>query len=642
MIEITFYNVTKYFGANQIFDKLSFEIQTGEKVGLIGRNGAGKSTLFKLITGMETIEDGEISIRKDATIGYLEQIPVYPEDFRVLDVLKTAFAEQLAIQEKIKSFEESMSRNDGQDLERILREYGDLQERFERLGGYEMENNLNRITMGLKISHLKNQRFSSLSGGEKTRVTLAVMLLKRPEILLLDEPNNHLDTESLEWLEEFLRNYSGTIIVISHDRYLLDHVVEKIIMIEERDAKVYQGNYSNYVIEYEKERVLEEESYNRQQKEIKKVREAIKKLHDWGVRADNEKFHRRAASMEKRLEKIEPLKKPTSPRVFAMDFSDGSRSGQDVIKVSGLKITFSGQSLFNGLDFIVRYGERIAILGPNGCGKTTLLRIITGELIPEEGRVVIGSSVKFDLLEQDVKFPDESSTILECYRSQIPSSQEEARSKLARFHFKGDSVFRCLQELSGGERKRLRLCLMMQTDLNLLILDEPTNHLDIGSREALEEALLEFSGTIVCVSHDRYFINRIVDRISYLSCGRIENHWGGYETFRQALVEKKLSESEEMKESRLNLPTKNPQSSKLPAKNLQPSKSIDDGRRQEGELEEEIMKVEQEISEVQRTMELVGTNSTELQRLYENQRQLESRRDELLEEWVKLDVRDGR
>jgi ATP-binding cassette subfamily F protein 3 len=627
MIEIILHNAEKYFGANQVFAKMSFEIQKGEKVGIIGRNGAGKSTLFRLIAGMETIDNGEISIRKDATIGYLEQMPVYPEDFSVLDILKTAFAELLAVQERIKCYEENMSYSEGPDLERILREYGDLQERFERMGGYEMENDLNRVALGLKISHLKDQKFAWLSGGEKTRVSLATMLLKRPEILLLDEPNNHLDTESMEWLEDFLRNYPGTILVISHDRYLLDHVVDKIILLEGKGAKIYLGNYSYYVIEHEKERVLEEEAYSRQQKEVKRVRESIKKLHDWGVRADNEKFHRRAASMEKRLEKMETLKKPNINHALAMNFLDGSRSGRDVIELAGLKKGFSGRSLFVELDFLVRYGERIAILGPNGCGKTTLLRIISGDLGPDEGRVVIGSNVRYGLLEQDVNFSDESITILECYRNQIPSSQEEARSKLARFNFKGDSVFRRLRELSGGERKRLRLCLMMQLNVNLLILDEPTNHLDIDSREALEEALLEFAGTIVCVSHDRYFINRIADRIGYLTCGRIENHWGDYESFRQALVEKSSSESERMKEDRPNT---------VPVRSRQSVSSVSDNRgNREEELEEEIIKVEQEISKLKRSMALVGTDSIELQRLYEIQRQLEARRDELLDEWVK-------
>ncbi|MCA1319975.1 ABC-F type ribosomal protection protein [Bacillus tianshenii] len=568
MMLCTINDISKSFAGTKIFENLSLDIQEKDRIGLVGRNGSGKTTIFQLISGKEMPDTGAIHIKKGINVGYLSQIPSFPEGTRGEDVLSSAFSEAMVIQEKLRTFELQMTQEtDDIRLQRIMEEYGVLQERFSFMGGYEIEAEIQKIANGLKISHLLSQDFASLSGGEQTKICLGFILLQNPELLLLDEPTNHLDIFSVEWLEQYLRDYSGTVVVISHDRYFLDEVATKIIDLEDGETHVYHTNYSGFIKEKEDRLLLEFAAYQEQQKKIKKMKETIKRLKEWANQANppNAAMHRRAKSMQKALDRMEKVKRPILERkAMGLTFEGSERSGKDVLSMEALAKSFNGRKLFDQLDLHVFFQERVAIVGQNGTGKTTLLKILLGEEHPDSGELKVGSNVKIGYLSQHVEAATPKQTLIDAFREYVPITQEQARHVLAKFLFYGPSVFKRVENLSGGEKMRLRLAQLMYQDINLLILDEPTNHLDIESREVLEEALEDFSGTIVTVSHDRYFLNKYFEKTCWLEGGRLTTYTGNYQYARNkrkellgsgiqgAEVKKKIAPTERVKK---NAPT---------------------------------------------------------------------------------------
>lgn len=542
MITLSVNSISKMFGGNTIFENLSLEIHEGDRVGLVGRNGSGKTTLFKLLAGEDIPDSGQIHWRKGITIGYLEQIPVFQSEITALDVLKTAFVSLVEMETKMKELEVMMASPNlsAVELERCIEKYGQLQDQYTLLGGYEMDANIDRISNGLSIRPLLDQSFQSLSGGEKTKIGLAQLLLKQPDLLLLDEPTNHLDLMSVEWLGQFLKEYKGTVVMVSHDRYFLDDVVTKMLDLEDGEITSYIGNYSVFVKEKEERFLKEFQAYEEQQKKIKKMKEAIKRLREWANRANppNEGLHKRARNMERALERMEKLDRPILNRKkMNLEMEVADRSGKDVVVMKAVNKSFGEQVLFQDANLHIQFRERVAMVGENGTGKSTLIKMLLGQEQVDSGELKLGSNVKVGYLSQHI-FPDKKDeTVIELFRDEIKVTEGEARHILARFLFYGHSVFRKVSQLSGGEKMRLRLAQMMYQDLNFLILDEPTNHLDIESREVLEEALEEFNGTILAVSHDRYFLDKLFDRIYWIKDKRLHQFAGGYQWARGKLLE---------------------------------------------------------------------------------------------------------
>lgn len=543
MIACSVNQVSKMYGGNLLFDNISFEIQEGDRIGLVGRNGSGKTTLLKLLAGEEIPDSGLIHWKKGISIGYLAQIPDYHNELLTKDILKTAFSELLQMEVKLRKLEEEMGHESNEaKLGELMEHYGNMQDNFSVKGGYEIEASIERIVNGLKIHDLLDQQYLALSGGEKTKVGLAFILLKNPDLLLLDEPTNHLDLVTVEWLGTFLQFYSGTVVVISHDRYFLDDVVNKILDLEDGKIGYYHTNYSGFVKEKEECLLREFHAYEEQQKKIKKMKEAIKRLRDWANRANppNEGLHKRARNMERALERMEKLDRPVLQRKkMKLEMESSNRSGNDVISLQGVSKRFGDKLLFKNVNMHVRYQQRAAIIGENGTGKSTLLKLILRQFTPDKGEVRIGSNVKIGYLSQHVFSDFNDDTVIDAFRNEVRVTEEEARHILARFLFYGHMVFRKVSQLSGGERMRLRLAQLMHQDMNLLILDEPTNHLDIDSREVLEDALEDYNGTILAVSHDRYFLNKLFEKMYWIESKQVYCFEGNYHWAREKMAEKR-------------------------------------------------------------------------------------------------------
>ncbi|GED31475.1 ABC-F family ATP-binding cassette domain-containing protein [Brevibacillus centrosporus] len=539
MIVVATQHIQKSYGADPVLQDITLEIKAGERVGIVGPNGAGKTTLFKLLAGIESPDSGELYRAKGTVWAYLPQTPKYPDQWRTQDVIASAFEEVIRLQEELRSLEQQMSEvyESAAELEKLMQRYQKLQEAFEQLGGYEYETTMAQVIEGLRITpeHLATP-FQLLSGGEKTKAGLAKLLCQRSDVLLLDEPTNHLDVESMEWLEDFLKDYQGTVLIISHDRYFLDAVVTSVYHVDGGEAEYYIGNYSAFVKEREERLLRQFAAYQEQQKQIKKMKETIKRLKEWGNRSNppNEAFHRRAKSMEKALARIERIDRPKMEADrMGLAFQKTERSGQDVLVASGVYKAFVGKELFADAGFLLRYGERKALLGPNGCGKSTLIRMLLGEMEPDAGMLKVGSNVKVGYLSQQAWEGDQNLRVIDMFRQVALVTEPEARHLLARFLFYGEHVFKRVGQLSGGERMRLRLAQMMHQEINLLVLDEPTNHLDIEARETLEEALADFKGSLFIVSHDRYFLQKMADGVFWVEDRQLVHDVGTYEEARE-------------------------------------------------------------------------------------------------------------
>lgn len=546
MIIVATQQIQKSYGADPVLQDITLEIKAGERVGIVGPNGAGKTTLFKLLAGIESPDAGELYRAKGTVWAYLPQTPSYPAEWTGEDVIASAFTEVRKLEEQMRELEQQMgvAYEDEQELSRLMQRYQRWQDEFEQMDGYQWETRMAQVTEGLGISpELLATPFAQLSGGEKTKAGLAKLLCQRSDVLLLDEPTNHLDVHSMEWLEEFLKNYSGTVLIISHDRYFLDAVVTSVYHVDGGEAEFYIGNYSAFVTEREERLLRQFAAYQEQQKRIKKMKETIKRLKEWGNRSNppNEAFHRRAKSMEKALARIERIERPRMEADrMGLQFQKTERSGQDVLVANSVHKSFGGKRLFEDASFLLRFGERKALLGPNGCGKSTLIKLLLGELPPDNGTLKIGSNVKVGYLSQQALEGDQNQRLIDVFREVARVTEPEARHLLARFLFYGEQVFKRLGQLSGGERMRLRLAQLMHQEINLLILDEPTNHLDIEARETLEEALADFKGSLFIVSHDRYFLQKMVDGVFWVENRGLVHDVGSYEEAREKQKQRSL------------------------------------------------------------------------------------------------------
>ncbi|MNO41737.1 putative ABC transporter ATP-binding protein YheS [compost metagenome] len=644
-------NVQKYHGAELVLNSITFDIRQGEKIGLIGRNGCGKTTLFHLLNGEERPDQGQISIRKGSVVGMLAQIQEVNEKETVYEVLQRSFAEPLQWQRRLRELELEMSTfNTGTDeilWNRLLKEYGSLQDKFEAAGGYEIESSIQRVASGLGIGTGQYSRlFASLSGGEKTKVGLAELLLRKPDVLLLDEPTNHLDMNAIEWLEQYLQSYDGTVLAISHDRYFLDAVVKKVIEIEDGEAFTFHTNYSGYQAEKETRLLQQFADYQEQQKKIKQMQESIKRLIEFGNRGTppNPSFYRRAASMQKALDRMVKLKRPILERKsMDLQLQQNDRSGNQVIILEDVGKAYGERSLFTNANEVLRYGETTALIGGNGAGKSTLLRIILGQETPDTGSCTLGSRAVVGYLAQEAVPENNKQSVLRYFREEAGLEEGEARGQLARFLFYGADVFKDITNLSGGEWTRLRFAVLMHRKPNLLILDEPTNHLDIDSREALEEALEEFPGTVLAVSHDRYFINRLFHKLWSIESGRFGVFNGNYEYYKEKQAEKALAapvsnpdqpkppSSEGTTSSRSGKPQSNG-SVNVTAANASSSrkKSI------HFDWEKAIAEVEKQLGEIDAKMldPQISSNAAELAELLKERDAVQEQLDELYTGWM--------
>ena len=624
MIDISVSNLSKEFEVGKkILDGLTFQIDQGERVGLLGKNGAGKTTVFKILTGEMDWDDGEVHIAPGKGVGLISQIPVYPPEYTVEDVLQTAFQRLHDMEREMEELTVRM----GQDSDpALLRRYDALTAAFEAGGGYDTITPLNKVCNGLEISQdMRSQLFSSLSGGEKTRVNLARLILEDTDILLLDEPTNHLDLRATEWLEEYLDKYKGTVLAISHDRWFLDRVVKRVIEIQDGKAEFYEGNYSFYVVEKEHRYQEKLKQYEKEQAKIEQLEKASQQLRIWAY-SGNDKTFKRAQSMEKRIERLRTTDKPTKERRLDMKFGEREFRGDEVLTIKELKKSFDGRTLFDHVNLEVVGGERIALLGDNGTGKSTLLKILLKEEEPDSGKLKMGPTVKVGYLPQIIHFSHPERNLVDTMIYDQDCSTQTARNRLAAFNFRGEDVFKPVSALSGGEQSRLRLCMLMDEQINLLILDEPTNHLDIASREWIEDAVADYEGNLLFVSHDRYFIKQFATRIWMLEDGHITDFRGTFEEFRAARERAKNQAAAPVKVEPEKPKKEKP---KRPGGTKELEKQV-------AAAERAVAKAEDRQYELSLKAEEVASNYLELQKVYEEQKALEDEIATLYTKWETL------
>ena len=536
MLLVQFAGVSKDYAGNPVFDEVDLEIIEGERIGLVGENGGGKSTLMRLVAGLDTPTEGTVSRRRNLTIGYLRQeADPLDSDKTIFQAVSEVSPEAATLSARLRELEAQMTDPslDSGAMGLVFEEYGEAQGRFEALGGYEVEHNVEAVLEGLGFGAERyGQKVGTLSGGEKKLVSLARILLLKPDLLLLDEPDNHLDLDAKSWLEGFIQGYPGTVIVISHDRFLLDRVARKIFELQDGKIEVYHGNYTYFAQERERRLLKRHETYTLQQDELKRLEVILRNLKQWA--RQNPKFAPRADSMEKRLERArkEAAEQPRMRRERVKFDFDSERSGRKVLEALGISKSLGGRELFAPFDLLVYYGERVGIVGPNGSGKTTLLRTIVGQLPPDSGTVKTGASVVLGYYSQEQETLPGGMTPLDFVRSLKPLTEQAAISLLHRLLFSYRDAHNPIRELSGGEKSRLQVARLMLTDANFLVLDEPTNNLDIASVEVLEDALNDFQGTLLTVSHDRYFIDRVATHILAIEPGgRVREYPGNYSDY---------------------------------------------------------------------------------------------------------------
>ena len=615
MVDIQVKDLTKFFviGEN-LLDGLSFEIQEGERVAILGRNGCGKTTLFNILTGQMDYDSGEVYVNPNKRLGLISQIPKFPEGYTVEDVLRSAYAELTAMKRKMERLEQAMAQGATQDQ---LRQYDARLGAFQSGGGYDMDVEVDKICNGLGISpEQRSQDFASLSGGEKTRVNLGRLLLEKTDILLLDEPTNHLDLNSVEWLEGYIRTFKGTVLAISHDRYFIDQIAQRVIEITEGHAEFYSGNYSFYMDEKQARFDLQLKQYEQEQAKLKQLGYTLERMKGWGI--NNRTLYRRAMSIQHRMERIQKTEKPKKERTMKASFGERDFSGDVVFKMKNVAKSFGLRQLFSDINLNVEAGERIALLGDNGTGKSTFIKCLLGQE-DFQGKIQFGPTVKWGYLPQIIHFDHPERTLYDTMLYEKNCSPQVARDRLGAFMFQGEDVFKTVGNLSGGEQSRLRLCMLMDEKINLLILDEPTNHLDIASREWVEAAIEEFEGVLLFVSHDRYFIEKFAERIWLLEDGTIRDFPCGYQKYRSIL------EHEAAVKPVVQAQPK--------PKKEKPKGGTKDQEKLVRRLEREIEKQEAVLAEFDTKIEAAGADYQELTRLLEEKEQQEQILLELMEQW---------
>ena len=623
MIDISVSSLVKSFelGKN-ILDGLTFTVNSGERVGILGHNGCGKTTLFRILAGEIGWDEGEVMVAPSKRLGLISQIPVYPDGWTTEDVLRSAHKRLYEISDRLDELGLLMEHDQSPAL---FQEYDRLSDDFRRLGGYDMDTARNRVANGLDIpAAMREQAFDSLSGGEKTRVNLARLILEDTDILLLDEPTNHLDLRATEWLEDYLLHFKGTVLSISHDRWFIDRVAQRCIEIVDGKAEFYSGGYSFYL--EERQRRFEEKmrKYEKDQAKIEQLTRAAEQMHLWAFMG-NDKLHKRAFSMEKRIEKLSHTEKPTEQKKLSVKFRQREFEGDEVLVMEGLSKSFGEKKLFSDLDLTVTGGERIALIGDNGTGKSTLVKLIMGDETPDAGYVYRGPAVRTAYLPQMVSFSVPERSAYDTMLYDCRCQPQEARDRLAAFGFRGEDVFTPVGTLSGGEKSRLRLCMLMGADINFLILDEPTNHLDIASREWMEDALSDYEQTLLFVSHDRYFIEKFATRIWALSDGRITDFRGGYSEFCQWRDRQEVFRQNERAAQKKKEP-----------KAEQKKKPVQGNDKSIAKAEREIAKLEAKIAALDAEAEANGSDYQKLMELSAEREGLENELLELYEQWEEL------
>ena len=615
MVDIQVKNLTKFFviGEN-LLEGLSFDIQEGECVAILGRNGCGKTTLLKILTGEMDYDDGEVFVNPHKKIGLISQIPKFSAGYTVEDVLRCAYTQLHSIKRKMEQLEKQMLTG---ATDQLLKEYDRLTNQFESGGGYEMDVEVDKVCNGLGISAAqRSQPFDSLSGGEKTRVNLARLLLEKTDILLLDEPTNHLDLRSVEWLENYINTFKGTVLAISHDRYFLDQVADRVIEIVDGHGEFYSGNYSFYMEEKQARFDLQLKQYEQEQAKLKQLGYTVERMKGWGI--NNRTLYRRAMSIQHRMERIRKTEKPKTEKTMKATFGEKDFSGDVVFKMKNVSKSFGDRTLFSDVELNVEGGERIAILGDNGTGKSTFIKCLLGE---EDcaGKIQFGPTVKWGYLPQIIHFDHPERSLYDTMLYEKNCTPQVARDRLGAFLFQGEDVFKQVGNLSGGEQSRLRLCMLMDEKINLLILDEPTNHLDIASREWIEAAIEEFEGVLLFVSHDRYFIEKFAERIWLLEDGKIRDFRCGYSKYRSILEHEAAAKPAIVSEPKVKKD-----------KPKGGTKEVDKLIRR---LERDIEKQEQLIAELDEKIDSAAADYQELTRLLGEKEAQEQILMELMEQW---------
>ena len=617
MVDISVKDLNKFFviGEN-LLQGLSFEIQEGECVAILGRNGCGKTTLFKILTGEMDYDGGEVYVNPNKKLGLISQIPRFPEAYTVEDVLRTAFSVLTATKKKMEALEAAMAQGATQEQ---LREYDTLVNRFQSGGGYDMDVDVDKICNGLGITaEQRPQLFDSLSGGEKTRINLARLLLEKTDILLLDEPTNHLDLNSVEWLEAYIKAFKGTVLTISHDRYFIDQVADRVIEIVDGHGEFYSGNYSFYMEEKQARFDLQMKQYEQEQAKLKQLGYTVERMKGWGI--NNRTLYRRAMSIQHRMERIQKTERPKAERTMKASFGEKDFSGDVVFKMKNVSKSFGDRVLFSDVNLNVEGGERIALLGDNGTGKSTFIKCLLGEE-DCQGKIQFGPTVKWGYLPQIIHFDHPERSLYDTMLYEKNLTPQMARDRLGAFLFQGEDVFKTVGTLSGGEQSRLRLCMLMDEKINLLILDEPTNHLDIASREWVEAAIEEFEGVLLFVSHDRYFIEKFAERIWLLEDGAIRDFRCGYKKYRSILEHeaqaRQLPAAPAAPKQRKEKPRSGPKDSDKLVK----------------KLEREIGKQEKVVADLEEKIQAAASDYQELNRLMGEKEAVEESLMELMEQW---------
>lgn len=628
-------NISKAFGADEVLQHASFHIEENEKAAIVGVNGAGKTTLLRIIMGELEADEGEVSLAKNRTIGYLPQNPDIAGNRTIYEEVLSAKQDLIAMQQELIRMEQEMSLLKGEGLEKLMDSYNRRNLEFEQKGGSSYKSEVVGVLKGLGFQEGEfTKHMQELSGGQRTRVCLGKLLATRPDVILLDEPTNHLDIGSITWLETFLLNYRGAVVIVSHDRYFLDRVVRKVVELDRSKVTVFSGNYSDYAVKKAQVREAQLKQYYNQQQEIKRQEEVIAKLKSF----NREKSIRRAESREKMLDKIERLEKPVEERSdIHLRLEPRIASGNDVLSVEGLAKSYPGQRLFGSLSFEIKRGERVALIGDNGTGKTTILKIINGMVPADGGTVRLGANVHIGYYDQEHQVLHKEKTLVEEISDAYPSlTNTEIRNVLAAFLFTGDEVFKRISELSGGERGRVSLAKLMLSEANFLILDEPTNHLDITSKEILEQALNQYAGTVFFVSHDRYFINKTATRILDLTGETLVNYIGDYDYYLEKCKElteiyapgkEPAQKAEEAGGNKTEWKQKKEEQARL-------RKLENDRKRTEGQIEA----AEQRVKELEDAFldSEVATNSAKLQELHQEYQEKQEELELLYEKWEAL------
>lgn len=623
MIDISVSGLDKEFEVGKkILDGLTFQVDSGQRVGLLGKNGCGKTTLLRILTGAVDHDRGEVVLAPGKRVGLISQIPVYPVGHTVEQVLDTAFDPLHAIEQELHQLAVRMGA--GESDPALLRRYDALTAAFETGGGYDTQTRKNKVCSGLTISQaMRQQQFDSLSGGEKTRVNLARLILEDTDILLLDEPTNHLDLRATEWLEGYLEKFKGTVLTVSHDRYFLDKVVDRVIEIVDGKGELYAGNYTFFAIEKEQRYQTQLKQFEKEQSKIAQLEATARVMHERGT----ERMHKQAFAMEKRIERIRQTDRPTGKaRAMKVRFGEREFRGDEVMTIKGLTKAFGTRTLFSDVDLEVGGGERIALIGDNGTGKSTLLKIVLGEETADSGKLRMGPTVKVGYLPQIVRFEHPGRSLVDTLIYDLDCSPQSARNRLGSFNFRGEDVLKPVSALSGGEQSRLRLCMLMDEKINLLVLDEPTNHLDIQSREWIEEAVEDYEGNLLFVSHDRYFIDRFATRIWCLEEGKVWDFKGSYEEFQAA--REKAGKGDP-------IPTA-PQPAQQKAERPKRAGGTKNLEKEVAAAERAVAKAEEEMFDLTQAMEEHAADYLKLQALYEQRDALEEEILRLYGTWERL------